>query len=156
MTLVIPFAEGETTLDWIGLTEALEAAFPVVRKLVGDEFFRAMAGVYLRTHPPKTPLMMFYGEAMPQFLSRFGPTKKFGYLPDIAIGQAVSVSVDALPGELLAGELAAVDPARAWRQVWQDVLAGILRHVSVGYSVEEWAETTETGARVLTAVRWTE
>src|SRR5690606_13681954 len=23
--------------------------------------------------------------------------------------------------------------------VWQDVLAGILRHVSVGYSVEDWA-----------------
>jgi len=39
--------------------------------------------------------------------------------------------------------------------VWQDVLAGILRHVSVGYSVEEWSETTENGARVLTAVRWT-
>ncbi|ROT99340.1 prohead protease/major capsid protein fusion protein [Histidinibacterium lentulum] len=39
--------------------------------------------------------------------------------------------------------------------VWQDVLAGILRHVSVGYSVEEWVETTENGARVLTAVRWT-
>jgi hypothetical protein len=39
--------------------------------------------------------------------------------------------------------------------VWQDVLSGILRHVSVGYSVEEWAETTENGARVLTAVRWT-
>jgi hypothetical protein len=39
--------------------------------------------------------------------------------------------------------------------VWQDVLTGILRHVSVGYSVEEWAEATENGARVLTAVRWT-
>ncbi len=39
--------------------------------------------------------------------------------------------------------------------VWQDVLAGILRHVSVGYSVEDWAETTENSARVLTAVRWT-
>lgn len=39
--------------------------------------------------------------------------------------------------------------------VWQDVLAGILRHVSVGYSVEDWAETMENGARVLTAVRWT-
>ncbi|GGM00472.1 hypothetical protein GCM10011534_22890 [Pseudooceanicola nanhaiensis] len=39
--------------------------------------------------------------------------------------------------------------------VWQDVLAGILRHVSVGYSVEDWAETTENGARVLTAIRWT-
>ena len=39
--------------------------------------------------------------------------------------------------------------------LWQDVLTGILRHVSVGYSVEEWTETTENGARVLTAVRWT-
>ncbi len=39
--------------------------------------------------------------------------------------------------------------------IWQDVQAGILRHVSVGYSVEEWAESTENGARVLTAVRWT-
>ena len=39
--------------------------------------------------------------------------------------------------------------------VWQDVVAGILRHVSVGYSVEDWSETTENGARVLTAVRWT-
>ncbi|MDT8858205.1 Mu-like prophage major head subunit gpT family protein [Paracoccaceae bacterium Fryx2] len=39
--------------------------------------------------------------------------------------------------------------------LWQDVLSGILRHVSVGYSVEEWAETTENGVRVLTAVRWT-
>ena len=39
--------------------------------------------------------------------------------------------------------------------LWQDVLSGILRHVSVGYSVEDWSETTENGARVLTAVRWT-
>ena len=39
--------------------------------------------------------------------------------------------------------------------IWQDVLAGILRHVSVGYSVEEWGESKENGARVLTAVRWT-
>ena len=68
----------------VSLSDALEAAFPVVRKLVGDKFFRAMSGVYLRKHPPKTPLMMFYGEAMPQFLRRFEPAKSIGYLPDIA------------------------------------------------------------------------
>lgn len=68
----------------VSLTEALEAAFPVVRKLVGAEFFRAMAGVYLRKHPPETPLMMFYGDAMPGFLARFGPTQSLRYLPDIA------------------------------------------------------------------------
>ena len=68
----------------VSLSDALEAAFPVVHKLVGDEFFRAMAGVYLRKHPPKSPLMMFYGDAMPQFLGRFGPAKSITYLPDIA------------------------------------------------------------------------
>jgi hypothetical protein len=39
--------------------------------------------------------------------------------------------------------------------VWQDVLAGILRHVSVGYTVEEWRESFDKGERMLTAVRWT-
>ena len=68
----------------VSLSDALEAAFPAVRKLVGDEFFRAMAGVYLRKHPPRSPLMMFYGDAMPQFLGRFEPAKGIAYLPDIA------------------------------------------------------------------------
>ncbi|WP_341365484.1 DNA-binding domain-containing protein [Yoonia sp. BS5-3] len=68
----------------VSLSDALETAFPVVRQLVGDQFFRAMAGVYLRKHPPKSPLMMFYGDAMPQFLSRFEPAKSLPYLPDIA------------------------------------------------------------------------
>lgn len=68
----------------VSLSDALEAAFPVVRKLVGDKFFRAMAGVYLRKHPPNSPMMMFYGEAMPVFLSRFEPAKSVPYLPDIA------------------------------------------------------------------------
>ncbi|MDP5084216.1 MAG: putative DNA-binding domain-containing protein [Yoonia sp.] len=68
----------------VSLSDALEAAFPIVRKLVGDQFFRAMAGIYLRKHPPKSPLMMFYGHAMPQFLRRFPPAQTLGYLPDIA------------------------------------------------------------------------
>jgi len=39
--------------------------------------------------------------------------------------------------------------------IWQDVTAGILRHISVGYSVEDWADSSEEGSRVRTAVRWT-
>lgn len=68
----------------VGLADALENAFPVVQKLVGDEFFRAMAGVYLRAQPPRSPLMMFYGEKMPMFLERFEPAQSLPYLPDIA------------------------------------------------------------------------
>ncbi|MFN6951939.1 MAG: prohead protease/major capsid protein fusion protein [Albidovulum sp.] len=67
------------------------------------------------------------------------------------LGSVRSAAVDGKRGRALIqfSGRPEVDP------VWQDVLAGILRHVSVGYSVEDWAETTENGARVLTAVRWT-
>ena len=96
----------------VGLTEALEAAFPVVRKLVGDDFFRAMAGVYLRKHPPKTPLMMFYGEAMPQFLRRFPPAQSVPYLPDIALIELrMRQAYHAADSKPLAPEaLASIDP----------------------------------------------
>ena len=69
----------------VGLTDALVTAFPVVHRLVGDDFFRAMAGVFLRQHPPTSPVMMFYGLQMPQFLRRFPPTQSLSYLPDIAL-----------------------------------------------------------------------
>ncbi len=39
--------------------------------------------------------------------------------------------------------------------IWQDVLGGIVRHVSVGYTVQEWKESLEKGIRTFTATRWT-
>jgi hypothetical protein len=41
--------------------------------------------------------------------------------------------------------------------IWQDVLAGILRHVSVGYTVERWRDDIDpaTGERTRTAIAWT-
>ncbi|MDH3264593.1 MAG: DNA-binding domain-containing protein [Paracoccaceae bacterium] len=68
----------------VSLTEALETAFPLIRKIVGEEFFHAMAGVFLRAHPPASPLLMFYGEEMPGFLASFPPVAHLGYLPDVA------------------------------------------------------------------------
>lgn len=68
----------------VSLTEALETAFPVVRKIVGEDFFRAMAGVFLRVHPPLSPVLMFYGAEMPAFLRSFPPVAHLTYLPDVA------------------------------------------------------------------------
>ena len=67
------------------LIEGLEVSFPVIHKLVGNEFFQAMAGLYVREYPPGSPLMMFYGKEMPEFLQAFPPVQHLPYLSDIAI-----------------------------------------------------------------------
>lgn len=80
----------------LSLTSALEAGFPTVRKLVGDKFFAAMAGVFLRVHPPQSRLLMLYGAEMPKFLERFPPVAHLGYLPDVArLDQAMRESYHA-------------------------------------------------------------
>ncbi len=68
----------------VGLTEALSKTFPVVRQIVGTEFFDAMAGVFLRRHPPRSAVLSNYGGAMPEFLRSFPPAAHLGYLPDVA------------------------------------------------------------------------
>lgn len=68
----------------VSLTEALETGFPVIAKLLGEENFKAIAGVYLRQSPPETPLMMQYGRSFPAFLRSFEPLVHLGYLGDVA------------------------------------------------------------------------
>jgi len=66
------------------LIEALEASFPCLRKLLGDQNFKVLARAFVDQHPPSSPLMMFYGAEMPAFVAAFPPTQSTGYLPDIA------------------------------------------------------------------------
>lgn len=66
------------------LIEALEAAYPAIRRLVGEEFFRATAREYVLQDPPRSPVMLHYGEGFPAFLAHFGPLDAFPYLADVA------------------------------------------------------------------------
>lgn len=98
----------------VSLIEALETSYPVIRKLVGEEFFRAMAGVFVREHPPTTPLMQQYAHEFPGFLSTFEPVGTLPYLPDVsrielALRQAYHARDESpLPGDALAD----IDPGR--------------------------------------------
>ncbi|WP_424942778.1 putative DNA-binding domain-containing protein [Aliiroseovarius crassostreae] len=87
------------------LATALAEGFPVLVKLLGEEFFRQMALVYLRIHPPASQLMMHYGAAMPQFLVGFPGTVHLKYLPDVAKLEL------ALRRAYHAGDGDAIDPA---------------------------------------------
>lgn len=64
--------------------DALADSFEVTQELVGEEFFRAMARVYAHAHPPRSPLMAFYGESFPAFIETFGPAEGLPYLADVA------------------------------------------------------------------------
>lgn len=66
------------------LVEALQAAFPVVRRLVGETFFSAMARHYACRSLPATPMMLDYGADFAGFIGRFEPAAVLPYLPDVA------------------------------------------------------------------------
>lgn len=66
------------------LGRALAARFPVIERLVGDEFFRAMAQVYIAAEPPSSPILSRWGEGFANFLTEFPPVTGLPYLADVA------------------------------------------------------------------------
>ncbi len=68
----------------VSLVGALEARFPVVRRLVGEAFFSGMARVYVADEKPRSPVLMHYGETFPEFVAGFPPARQLPYLADVA------------------------------------------------------------------------
>jgi hypothetical protein len=66
------------------LVDSLAETFPVVQALVGEDFFRAMAGVFVRQHPPRSCLLTRYGSGFGDFINNFDPAKGVPYLADVA------------------------------------------------------------------------
>jgi len=67
-----------------GLIETLAARFPATRKIVGEDFFKAAARCFALAKPPRSPLIMFYGDEFPDFLAGFEPAQEVPYLADVA------------------------------------------------------------------------
>jgi hypothetical protein len=66
-----------------GLARALAARFPVTEKIVGEDFFTAMARDFVLDSPPASPILLNYGEAFPDFVAGFPPAAGLPYLADV-------------------------------------------------------------------------
>jgi hypothetical protein len=67
-----------------GLIKAVATRFPVVRRLMGEESFLESIRRFIVAEPPRSPLLLDYGEGFPQFLRRLGDDACIGYIADIA------------------------------------------------------------------------
>ena len=68
----------------ISLRNALKAVYPVIYKLVGKEFFDAMAKDYIIKHPSRSGNLHDFGDKLSSFIARFAPAGELVYLADVA------------------------------------------------------------------------
>ena len=64
--------------------KVLELEFPVIKKLVGDDFFRQTARQYLAHAPSRSGDLLHCGRQFPQFLREQFGNGDYAYLPDVA------------------------------------------------------------------------
>jgi hypothetical protein len=90
----------------VGLSQALATRFPVIRRLVGEEFFAALARLYAEADRPKSPVLAEWGAGFAGFLDRFPPLATYPYMADVA-------RIEHARGRAFhAADLPPVDPAR--------------------------------------------
>ncbi|HBF30707.1 DNA-binding domain-containing protein [Rhizobium sp.] len=65
------------------LRGALASRFPATQAIVGDDFFHAMAQAFIDAHPPRSPLLLNYGDEFGDFVEHFTPASELAYLPDV-------------------------------------------------------------------------
>ncbi len=64
--------------------KTLSAVYPVVERLVGEQFFRQAADSYISAYPSLSGDLNEYGANFPQFLTAYAPVSKLPYLPAVA------------------------------------------------------------------------
>jgi hypothetical protein len=95
------------------LTTALEAAFPVVCRLVDRRFFGWLADRFIRAHPPTGPCLVEYGGDLPAFIDAFPACASLPWLGDVARLEWAMIAVVHAPDSpaLTPEMLAAIAPA---------------------------------------------
>lgn len=93
--------------------KTLANAYPVLRAIVGVEYFEALAQVYGQAHPSTSGDLNRFGEHLSAFLADFAPAQSLPYLPDMAalewLAHRAHYAADAVP--VTRSAIAALTPA---------------------------------------------
>lgn len=101
-----------------GLIAALRTQFPATERIVGEDFFAAMAHDYVVAEPPRSPILVHYGDGFPGFIANFAPAADLLYLADVARLEAARTRAYHAP------DAAPLDPS-CWQGLDPRVLAGV-------------------------------
>lgn len=102
---------GNLSATW---DKTLAAAYPVVRMLVGEEFFGGLSKAYGRAHPSTSGDLNRFGADFDEFLRHFPHVADYPYLPDMAALEWALHRAHYAPAAsgVTARELAALSPAQ--------------------------------------------
>ncbi|MGJ9419435.1 DUF692 family multinuclear iron-containing protein [Massilia sp. CMS3.1] len=102
---------GNLTGNW---ERALANACPVVKALVGEEFFAALARAYGKRHPSVDADLNLFGAGLPDFIAGFAPLADYPYMADMARLEWTLHRSHYAPDApvLAASDLAVLDPAQ--------------------------------------------
>ncbi len=68
----------------LSLTSNLASIYPVIEKLVGEQFFNYACNEFISLYPSLQGNLHEYGSEFSDFLSDFEPARSLAYLPDMA------------------------------------------------------------------------
>jgi hypothetical protein len=73
-----------------GLIKVLAARFPVVRRLLGEDCFLESVRRFIDAEPPRSPLLLDYGDGFPQFLRSIGDDACTADIADLEVARGTA------------------------------------------------------------------
>jgi hypothetical protein len=122
----------------VSLIEALAAKYPLIERLVGAEYFAALAGAFMRERMPAAPRLALYGEGFADFVEAFPPLAAWPYLADVARLEAARLAAyhAADAAALTARDFAAFDDLAGLRLALHPSLRVVVSRFAVADIVE--------------------
>lgn len=69
---------------YAGLLATLQGRYPVIRRLLGEDCFRACMRRFIEHFPPRSPILMQFGQRLPDYIATLDDLRHLAYLSDVA------------------------------------------------------------------------